>query len=112
MGSNNNSKAVVRHEHLSGQANKPLSRPPHALPYSTVIEEIEANALDGLTAAEARLRLEEHGPNDIGDREAVSITKIFIRQIANAMILVLVIAMIVSFSIESWVSEHFAILCP
>jgi Na+-exporting ATPase len=98
-------------ERVSGQANKPLSRPPHALPYSTVIEEIKANPLDGLTASEARLRLEEHGPNEIGDQSGVSIPKILIRQVANAMILVLIIAMVVSFSIQSWVSINSRPFC-
>jgi Na+-exporting ATPase len=107
MGNDNNNDAVdsTKHDHQSGQANKPLSRPPHALPYPTVIEEIKANPLDGLTASEARSRLEEHGPNDIGNQGGVSIAKLLIRQIANAMILVLIIAMVVSFSIKSWVCE-------
>jgi Na+-exporting ATPase len=96
--------SALQQQRVSGQSNKPLSRPPHALPYTTVIEEIKANPLDGLSAAEARLRLEEHGPNELGDQGGVSIAKILIRQVANAMILVLIIAMVVSFAIKSYVS--------
>jgi len=91
--------------HQSGQANKPLSKPAHALPYSTVISEIKANSEDGLTASEAALRLEEYGPNQLGQQGGVSVVKIFVRQVANAMVLVLIIAMAVSFGIQSWVSD-------
>jgi Na+-exporting ATPase len=96
---------VVQPHRISGQANKPLSRPPHALSYTTVIQEINANPEDGLSAAEARLRLEEYGPNELGDQGGVSVVKILVRQVANAMILVLIIAMAVSFGIQSWVGH-------
>jgi Na+-exporting ATPase len=92
-------------EHVSGQANKPLSRPAHALTYLAVISEIKANSEDGLSSSEARLRLEDYGPNELGDQGGVSVVKIFIRQVANAMMLVLIIAMAVSFGIRSWVSK-------
>lgn len=74
--------------HVSGQANKPLSAPPHALSHHDVCREIGANPQDGLTAAEARLRLEEYGRNELDDGPGVQPVKILIRQIANAMMLV------------------------
>lgn len=89
--------------HVSGQANRPLSKPPHALPVSTVIAELGSNAEDGLTSSEARLRLESFGPNELGEQSGVSISKILVSQIANAMVLVLIIAMVVSFAIQSWI---------
>lgn len=94
----------VLENHVSGQANKPLSKPAHALSYETLIVEIQANPQDGLTSSEARLRLDDHGRNELGDEGGVSITKILVRQIANAMMLVLLIALVVSFAIGSWVS--------
>lgn len=97
--------------HVSGQANKPLSKPAHALPHQTLITEIKANPQDGLTSSEARLRLDDHGPNELGDQGGVSVTKILIRQIANAMMLVLLAALAVSFAIGSWVSHrHYQLL--
>ena len=75
-------------QHVSGQANRPFSRPAHALKYDQVVREIEANALDGLTSAQAGERLAEYGRNELDDGPGVSPTKILIRQIANAMILV------------------------
>jgi len=74
--------------HVSGQSNQPLSRPAHALSYSSVIEEIKANAKDGLTDTEAKARLESHGRNELGDADGVQPVKILIGQIANAMTLV------------------------
>lgn len=74
--------------HASGQANKPLSRPAHALSYSKVIEEIGCNGQDGLSPAEAKARHQEYGNNDLGEDAGVQPGKIFLRQIANAMTLV------------------------
>ena len=99
----NNATNTALDQHVSGQANKPLSKPAHSLPYLDVISEIRANPEDGLTTDEAKNRREEYGRNEIGDQGGVSITKILVRQIANAMILVLIIAMAVSFGIRSLV---------
>lgn len=75
--------------HVSGQANKPLSRPAHALPYPTLVEEIKADAQDGLTASGAKSRLDEYGRNEFGDSSGVQPAKILLRQVANAMTLVM-----------------------
>ncbi|KAF2087428.1 Na(+)/Li(+)-exporting P-type ATPase [Saccharata proteae CBS 121410] len=90
-------------DHVSGQANTPLSRPAHALPSEAVTSEIGANAEDGLTSGEASKRLEEYGRNELGDSEGVQPAKILLHQVANAMTLVLILAMGVSFGIQSWI---------
>ncbi|KAF6831981.1 potassium/sodium efflux P-type ATPase [Colletotrichum musicola] len=98
------SKAVKPDEaHVSGQSNRPLTQPAHALSYNQVAEELRANTLNGLSAAEARSRLEEFGHNDLGEVEGVQPLKIIVAQIANAMTMVLILAMAVSFGIESWI---------
>lgn len=74
--------------HVSGQANKPLSRPAHALSYTKVIEETGCNSEDGLTSSDAKTRYEEYGNNDLGDDAGVQPGKILLRQVANAMTLV------------------------
>ena len=74
--------------HVSGQSNKPLSRPAHALPAAGVVEELKSNPEVGLTAAEAAQRLSEYGPNDLGEEEGVKPIKIFIAQVCNCMTLV------------------------
>ncbi|KAL9131307.1 MAG: hypothetical protein Q9217_000742 [Psora testacea] len=89
--------------HVSGQANKPLSLPAHALSYNALCTEIGANMQNGLTAAEAESRLEEYGRNELDDGPGVQPVKILVRQVANAMMLVLIMAMAVSFGISSYI---------
>lgn len=68
-----------------------------------VADELSTNTLTGLTVGEAKKRLEEYGTNDLGDGAGVSALKIIIAQVANAMTLVLILAMAVSFGIKSWI---------
>jgi P-type Na+/K+ transporter len=65
-----------------------MSRPAHALTAHNVIEETSANAEDGLTSSEAKVRLDEFGRNELGDTGEIQPIKILIRQVANAMTLV------------------------
>ena len=81
-------KQADEEPHVSGQANKPISQPPHALPHATVTDELRANADDGLTDQEAKSRLDEYGRNELDDGPGVQPVKILIRQVANAMMLV------------------------
>lgn len=67
---------------------QPLSQPAYCLSYEDVLNELSTNADEGLSASEAQRRLEEHGHNELEGGESVSFAKIFIRQIANAMMLV------------------------
>ena len=90
-------------DHVSGQSNKPMSKPAHALKWTQVVEELKADAEDGLSSADAKARLEEHGRNELGDTGGVNPGKILLRQVANAMTLVLIMAMAVSFGIKSWI---------
>jgi Na+-exporting ATPase len=89
--------------HVSGQSNKPLTKPVHALPHDQVISEIHTHTEDGLTSSEAKGRLDEYGRNEIGSQDSINVTKILVRQVANAMILVLIMAMAVSFGIGSYI---------
>jgi Na+-exporting ATPase len=65
-----------------------LSQPAHSLSFEAVIRELGTNSDDGLTAAEVKQRLEKYGQNILEGDKGVSIAKIFIRQVANAMMLV------------------------
>ncbi|KAM0448278.1 hypothetical protein ACHAQK_000258 [Fusarium lateritium] len=89
--------------HVSGQSNKPLSRPAHGLPVETVVQELRTTPATGLTSAEASQRLTEYGSNDLGDEEGVKPIKIFIAQICNCMTLVLILALGASFGIQAWI---------
>lgn len=74
--------------HVSGQSNKPLSRPPHALSYADVVRQLESDEINGLHTAVAKQRLADYGQNDLGEAEGVSALKIVVAQIVNAMTLV------------------------
>ncbi|ATZ58117.1 hypothetical protein BCIN_15g05670 [Botrytis cinerea B05.10] len=74
--------------HVSGQANEQLSDLPHSLTIEQLLDEIGANLESGLTASEAKARLEKYGENELDDGPGVSPVKILIRQVANAMTLV------------------------
>lgn len=71
-----------------GATEQPLSQPAHALPYEDVLRELSVNPDEGLTTAEVKQRLSQYGPNELEGGEGVSMVKIVIRQIANAMMLV------------------------
>jgi magnesium-transporting ATPase (P-type) len=79
---------------VPGQGNKPLSRPAHALPYASVLDELSAREQDGLDAADAKQRLETYGRNDLGEGQGVQPIKILISQVANAMTLVILSTLI------------------
>ena len=89
--------------YVSGQGNKPLSHPAHALTHQVVTVETEANSENGLTDVEASNRLELYGRNELADGDGVQPIKILIRQVANAMMLVLLLAMPASFGINSYI---------
>lgn len=85
MGSKRNEEAQ---KHVSGQSNKPISAPAHALNIEQVVKELKADIEVGLSDEEARARLEEYGRNELGEEKGVQPVKIFIGQIANALTLV------------------------
>ncbi|KID94402.1 ATPase, P-type, potassium/sodium efflux, fungal, partial [Metarhizium majus ARSEF 297] len=89
--------------HVPGQANKPMTAPAHALTIEEVIHQLQANVEAGLSTDEAKRRLEEYGRNEFGEQDGVQPLKIFIGQIANALTLVLILAMAASFGIQSWI---------
>ncbi|KAK0547175.1 P-type ATPase [Tilletia horrida] len=63
------------------------------------VEDVEK----GLSDAEAKRRLEQYGPNVLEGADETGWARILLNQIANAMTLILVIAMVVSFAIQSWI---------
>lgn len=103
-----------------------LSQPAHSLAFDNVIQELGTNTDDGLTSAEVKQRIEAYGMNILEVDKGISFSKIVVRQVANAMMLVsnnvfklqmpntsltsseiLIIAMAVSFGIKSWIEGGF-----
>lgn len=74
--------------HVSGQSNNPISKPPHVLPFEQVVQELQTNGDDGLTKQEAQKRLEQYGRNEFGEAKGVQPLSIIGAQLANAMTLV------------------------
>lgn len=72
----------------SGSGGSPLSQPAHTLPYEAVIKELSTALDEGLAPEEASRRLQQYGPNKLDEGEGVSVIKILVRQVANAMMLV------------------------
>lgn len=66
----------------------PLSLPAHCLTVEAALRDLKTHPDDGLTAQDAKSRLETYGPNKLEEGEGVSVIKIIIRQVANAMMLV------------------------
>ncbi|KAL4928854.1 cation-translocating P-type ATPase [Aspergillus undulatus] len=81
----------------------PLSQPAYCLPYEVVLKELGTRINEGLTKDQAAGRLQQYGLNKLDEGEGVSVIKILVRQVANAMMLVLILAMAVSFGIQSWI---------
>ncbi|KAL2880655.1 hypothetical protein SGCOL_004032 [Colletotrichum sp. CLE4] len=90
-------------EHVSGQSNKPLSRPPHSLEAIQVLEELHVDQGQGLDLEDAAHRLAELGRNELRQQKGVQPLKIFLEQIFNAMTLVLLLALGASFGIQAWI---------
>lgn len=103
MGKETSALDLAVQQHVSGQSNKPMSQPAHALSYADVLKELGANDNAGLSPDEARKRLDENGRNEFGEQEGVQPIKILIGQIANALTLVLILAMAASFGIKSYI---------
>lgn len=74
--------------HVSGQSNDPISKPPHVLPFDQVVQELKTNGDDGLTPQEAQKRLDQYGRNQFGESAGVQPLRILGAQLANAMTLV------------------------
>ena len=75
-------------QHVSGQSNKPLPRPPHALPADEVARLLDVNIQSGLGEDDAAKRREEFGANELLKEKNAQPLKILVRQVVNAMTLV------------------------
>ncbi|PWN40311.1 putative ENA2-plasma membrane P-type ATPase [Ceraceosorus guamensis] len=72
-------------------------------PSKVVVEAMGSDETQGLSEKEVKNRAEQYGPNQLEGGDEISKLKILIHQVANAMTLVLVLAMAVSFGIRSWI---------
>lgn len=75
-------------QHVSGQSNKPLPRPPHALSAEEVARLLDVNLQTGLRSDDAAKRKDEFGANELLKEKNAQPLKILVRQVVNAMTLV------------------------
>lgn len=59
---------------------------------------------DGLNSEDASRRLGEYGENCLDEGKGVSIWQVFLHQVCNAMVVVLLICMAISFGIKDWIA--------
>jgi P-type Na+/K+ transporter len=95
--------------HVSGQSNKPMSKPAHSLSFDDVLRELGGSGLDGLSESEAAKRGEEYGKNELDNGPGVNPTMMLVGTLSlldmqvtdNSQVLIL--AMAVSFGIGSYI---------
>lgn len=80
---------------------KPIS--PHTLSAQRVAEVLGTHCDHGLSSEEAAARLTRDGPNSIKGAKGLSLWEIFMAQVANALTVVLIAVMALSFAISDWV---------
>ncbi|KDQ12665.1 hypothetical protein BOTBODRAFT_161550 [Botryobasidium botryosum FD-172 SS1] len=87
----------------SGAAPVVIVDSPHLVDAAHVARFLQVNLLNGLDATQVVERLKAFGPNQLKEQGGVSIVKILWAQVANALTLVLVGAMALSFGVKDWV---------
>jgi len=76
---------------------------PHTLSVSQLESVFKTNAQHGLSGDEAARRLEQDGPNKVEGAKGLSLWKILVRQVSNALTMVLLIVMALSFAIQDFI---------
>lgn len=81
-----------------------LSLAPYRLPAGDIADQLETDLCAGLSQSEAARRVTIFGRNELEGDTGVNLGAVIIGQIFNSMVLVLLIAMIVSFAVRDWIS--------
>ncbi|VDC02384.1 unnamed protein product [Peniophora sp. CBMAI 1063] len=68
-----------------------------------ILRQLNTSKQDGLSDADAQTRLDEYGENSLRGEGGVSALKVLFRQMANALILVLVAAMAIGYGVQDWI---------
>ncbi|KAI5776350.1 putative sodium P-type ATPase [Geopyxis carbonaria] len=97
---------VPQHQHDAGGGGgdgTSLSAPAYLLTAEDVVRQLKTDPDAGLKEQDAKERLQKVGLNELEGGGGVSVARIFAGQIFNAMVLVLIMGMVVSFAIKSWI---------
>ena len=86
----------------------------HFLPRETVFKALNFRP-EGLSPDEARARLETYGYNELSQSKGISPAIIFLRQFANLLMIILIIATVISFLLgeqaDAWVILAVILAC-
>lgn len=74
-----------------------------------IIKELSSNVINGLSSADAKLILEKNGPNKLQGKKKKSTFQLFLSQINDAMIYILLVAAVIS-AIVGEISDAIIIL--
>ncbi|UZJ51298.1 hypothetical protein CBS101457_000618 [Exobasidium rhododendri] len=75
---------------------------PYTLTSKQCVSSFSTNEHEGLSEEEAKARLGVNGPNLVREAKAVSTWTILLRQVANALTVILIVAMALSFGFSDW----------
>ncbi|KAG6895404.1 hypothetical protein C0992_001471, partial [Termitomyces sp. T32_za158] len=75
----------------------------HTLTVDQLVQQLGTNQTNGLTKNEAARRLETCGANLLNGDDGVSAVEVLIKQLANALTLVLLAALALSFGVKDWI---------
>ncbi|WVO20606.1 potassium/sodium efflux P-type ATPase, fungal-type [Cryptococcus decagattii] len=103
---NTNEKQLINRADTGKTAvsDSPLPFKPHTALSGKVLEALSSNATSGLSDEEVSRRLEKYGPNRLKPPKKPSVLKIIVRQVGNAMTLILIAAMATSLGTMDWIS--------
>ncbi|EJD35955.1 putative sarcoplasmic/endoplasmic reticulum calcium ATPase [Auricularia subglabra TFB-10046 SS5] len=79
------------------------SQPPHMLSGDDVVRELDTDGDHGLSEEESRKRFLQYGKNELDGSGGVQAWRVLLKQVANAMTIVLVLAMSLSFGVRDYV---------
>ncbi|WRT63192.1 potassium/sodium efflux P-type ATPase, fungal-type [Kwoniella shivajii] len=102
--SNNAEKSLPRADTGNTAVSQSLPFKPHTASSSKVLEALSGNASKGLSEQDVQNRLAQHGPNRLKPPKKPSVYKIVLRQIGNAMTVILIAAMATSFGTMDYIS--------
>ncbi|MEM4495239.1 MAG: calcium-translocating P-type ATPase, PMCA-type [Candidatus Caldarchaeum sp.] len=77
----------------------------HSLPVEEVVARLGTDPVNGLSSEEAARRLKTYGPNELEPPKKTSPIKIFLKQFANILIGILLIAIVISAFFGEWVDS-------
>ena len=76
---------------------------PFLLPLASIFEQLSTNPETGLDPIASQKSQQSYGPNELSDKSSVSWHAVLVKQISNAMILVLVLAMALSYGVTDYI---------